>query len=138
MFKTVGFSILGCFYEESPVSVCLLPFFLMSFLSVLQQGGDDAASLNNSHGGLPSAGSASSTELNHQVETFRGQIRRAVLGSYCAPDTPRISTCMTSNLYVYVTNYSSNLKPGRAGAFNPGAEGGETGQGRDARQPLRR
>ncbi|XP_054873425.1 transcription factor 12 isoform X6 [Amphiprion ocellaris] len=34
-------------------------------------GGDDAASLNNSHGGLPSAGSTSSTELNHQVETFR-------------------------------------------------------------------
>uniref|UniRef100_A0A672ZC55 BHLH domain-containing protein n=1 Tax=Sphaeramia orbicularis TaxID=375764 RepID=A0A672ZC55_9TELE len=33
---------------------------------------DDAASLNNSHGGLPSAGSTSSTELNHQVETFRG------------------------------------------------------------------
>nr|XP_057944808.1 transcription factor 12 isoform X2 [Doryrhamphus excisus] len=32
---------------------------------------DDAASLN-SHGGLPSAGSTSSTELNHQVETFRG------------------------------------------------------------------
>ncbi|XP_018523438.1 transcription factor 12 isoform X3 [Lates calcarifer] len=39
------------------------------------QGGahaDDAASLNSSHGGLPSAGSTSSTELNHQVETFRG------------------------------------------------------------------
>ncbi|XP_028257410.1 transcription factor 12 isoform X1 [Parambassis ranga] len=36
------------------------------------QCGDDAASLNNSHGGLPSADSASSTELNHQVETFRG------------------------------------------------------------------
>ncbi|XP_018523439.1 transcription factor 12 isoform X4 [Lates calcarifer] len=33
---------------------------------------DDAASLNSSHGGLPSAGSTSSTELNHQVETFRG------------------------------------------------------------------
>ncbi|XP_019126067.1 transcription factor 12 isoform X7 [Larimichthys crocea] len=33
---------------------------------------DDAASLNNSHGGLPSAGSTSSTELNHQVEAFRG------------------------------------------------------------------
>ncbi|XP_078031956.1 transcription factor 12 isoform X2 [Epinephelus lanceolatus] len=33
---------------------------------------DDAASLNNNHGGLPSAGSTSSTELNHQVETFRG------------------------------------------------------------------
>ncbi|XP_014835975.1 PREDICTED: transcription factor 12 isoform X3 [Poecilia mexicana] len=36
------------------------------------QGGDDAASLTNSHGGLPSAGSTSSTELNHQVEAFRG------------------------------------------------------------------
>ncbi|XP_060924702.1 transcription factor 12 [Limanda limanda] len=39
------------------------------------QGGahtDDAASLNNSHGGLPSAGSTSSAELNHQLETFRG------------------------------------------------------------------
>ncbi|XP_013883133.1 transcription factor 12 isoform X3 [Austrofundulus limnaeus] len=36
------------------------------------QGGDDAASLSNSHGGLPSAGSTSSTELNHQVEAFRG------------------------------------------------------------------
>ncbi|KAM4593758.1 transcription factor 12 isoform 4-T5 [Odontesthes bonariensis] len=35
------------------------------------QGGDDAASLNNSHRGLPSAGSTSSTELNHQVEAFR-------------------------------------------------------------------
>ncbi|XP_031701885.1 transcription factor 12 isoform X3 [Anarrhichthys ocellatus] len=34
---------------------------------------DDAASLNNSHGGLPSAGSTSSTELlEHQLETFRG------------------------------------------------------------------
>ncbi|KAF7665335.1 hypothetical protein LDENG_00146800 [Lucifuga dentata] len=32
---------------------------------------DDAASLN-SHGGLPNAGSTSSSELNHQVETFRG------------------------------------------------------------------
>ncbi|XP_072320960.1 transcription factor 12 isoform X2 [Eucyclogobius newberryi] len=32
---------------------------------------DDAASLNNSHGGLPSASSTSSIELNHQVETFR-------------------------------------------------------------------
>lgn len=32
---------------------------------------DDAASLNNSHGGLPSASSTSSTELNHQVEAFR-------------------------------------------------------------------
>lgn len=35
-------------------------------------GSDDAAGLNNSHGGLPSASSTSSTELNHQVETFRG------------------------------------------------------------------
>ncbi|XP_032416500.1 transcription factor 12 isoform X4 [Xiphophorus hellerii] len=35
-------------------------------------GGDDAASLTNSHGGLPSTGSTSSTELNHQLETFRG------------------------------------------------------------------
>ncbi|XP_029314260.1 transcription factor 12 isoform X2 [Cottoperca gobio] len=33
---------------------------------------DDAASLNNSHGGLLSASSTSSTELNHQLETFRG------------------------------------------------------------------
>ncbi|XP_061526610.1 transcription factor 12 isoform X2 [Phycodurus eques] len=32
---------------------------------------DDAANLN-SHGGLPSTGSTSSTELNHQVEAFRG------------------------------------------------------------------
>ncbi|XP_061670082.1 transcription factor 12 isoform X2 [Syngnathoides biaculeatus] len=32
---------------------------------------DDAANLN-SHGGLPSTGSSSSTELNHQVEAFRG------------------------------------------------------------------
>ena len=49
----------------------------MSFLSVLQQGGahaDDAASLNNSHGGLPSAGSTSSTELSHQVEAFRDMV----------------------------------------------------------------
>uniref|UniRef100_A0A8C6LFV7 Transcription factor 12 n=1 Tax=Nothobranchius furzeri TaxID=105023 RepID=A0A8C6LFV7_NOTFU len=35
-------------------------------------GGDDAASLSNSHGGLPSTGSTSSTELSHQVEAFRG------------------------------------------------------------------
>ncbi|XP_074474673.1 transcription factor 12 isoform X2 [Sebastes fasciatus] len=33
---------------------------------------DDAASLNNSHGGLSSAGSTSTAELNHQLETFRG------------------------------------------------------------------
>ncbi|XP_040021179.1 transcription factor 12 isoform X2 [Gasterosteus aculeatus] len=33
---------------------------------------DDAASLNNSHGGLSSACSTSSTELHHQLETFRG------------------------------------------------------------------
>ncbi|KAM4630880.1 transcription factor 12 [Polymixia lowei] len=33
---------------------------------------DDAAGLNNSHGGLPSASSTSSTDLSHQVETFRG------------------------------------------------------------------
>ncbi|XP_034536628.1 transcription factor 12 isoform X2 [Notolabrus celidotus] len=33
---------------------------------------DDAVSLNNSHGGLPSAGSTSSTELSRQVEIFRG------------------------------------------------------------------
>lgn len=48
---------------------------LLTFLPVLQQGGahsDEAVSLNNSHGGLPSAGSTSSTELNHQVEVFRG------------------------------------------------------------------
>ncbi|XP_070761442.1 transcription factor 12 [Enoplosus armatus] len=32
---------------------------------------DDAASLNNNHGGLPSAGSTSSTELS-QLEAFRG------------------------------------------------------------------
>lgn len=44
---------------------------------VLQQSNahaDDAASLNNSHGGLPSASSTSSTELNHQVEAFRGPV----------------------------------------------------------------
>ncbi|XP_015247308.1 PREDICTED: transcription factor 12-like isoform X2 [Cyprinodon variegatus] len=35
-------------------------------------GGDDNVSLSNSHGGLPSTGSTSSTELNHQVEAFRG------------------------------------------------------------------
>ncbi|XP_055363396.1 transcription factor 12 isoform X4 [Betta splendens] len=33
---------------------------------------DDAASLNNSHEGLPSASSTSSTDLSHQVEAFRG------------------------------------------------------------------
>ncbi|XP_044047388.1 transcription factor 12 isoform X9 [Siniperca chuatsi] len=33
---------------------------------------DDASSLNNSHGGLPSTGSTSTTELNHQLEAFRG------------------------------------------------------------------
>uniref|UniRef100_A0A8C8E299 Transcription factor 12 n=1 Tax=Oryzias sinensis TaxID=183150 RepID=A0A8C8E299_9TELE len=35
--------------------------------------GDDAASLNNSHGGLPSSGSTSNTELSHQVEAFRDE-----------------------------------------------------------------
>ncbi|XP_061599695.1 transcription factor 12 isoform X3 [Cololabis saira] len=44
---------------------------LVSSRTAAMQGGDDAASLNNSHG-LPSAGSTSSTELNHQVEAFRG------------------------------------------------------------------
>ncbi|XP_059215114.1 transcription factor 12 [Centropristis striata] len=33
---------------------------------------DDAASLNNSHGGLASSTSTSTAELNHQLETFRG------------------------------------------------------------------
>ncbi|XP_068176276.1 transcription factor 12 isoform X2 [Antennarius striatus] len=33
---------------------------------------DDASSLNNSHGGLPSASSTSNTELSHQIEAFRG------------------------------------------------------------------
>ncbi|KAM9408949.1 transcription factor 12 isoform 2-T2 [Pholidichthys leucotaenia] len=45
---------------------------LVSSRTAAMPGGDDAASLNNSHGGLPSTGSTSSTELNHQVETFRG------------------------------------------------------------------
>lgn len=57
---------------------CLLPFFTMFFLSALLQGSahtEDAASLNNNHGGLPSASSTSSTELNHQVEAFRGLMR---------------------------------------------------------------
>ncbi|XP_041844663.1 transcription factor 12 isoform X6 [Melanotaenia boesemani] len=44
---------------------------LVSSRTAAMQGGDDAASLNNSHGGLTSAGSTSSTELNHQVEAFR-------------------------------------------------------------------
>nr|XP_019964518.1 PREDICTED: transcription factor 12-like isoform X1 [Paralichthys olivaceus] len=47
------------------------------------QGGahaDDAASLNSSHGGLPSAGSTSSTELNHQLETFRAGLTSALAG----------------------------------------------------------
>ncbi|XP_076011741.1 transcription factor 12 [Genypterus blacodes] len=33
---------------------------------------DDVAGLNSSHPGLPNAGSTSSKELNHQLETFRG------------------------------------------------------------------
>ncbi|XP_069379883.1 transcription factor 12 isoform X6 [Paralichthys olivaceus] len=41
---------------------------------------DDAASLNSSHGGLPSAGSTSSTELNHQLETFRAGLTSALAG----------------------------------------------------------
>nr|XP_043885796.1 transcription factor 12 isoform X3 [Solea senegalensis] len=48
---------------------------VQSRTAAMQQGGahaDDAASLNNSHGGLPSTGSTSSSDLNHQVETFRG------------------------------------------------------------------
>ncbi|XP_029353280.1 transcription factor 12 isoform X1 [Echeneis naucrates] len=48
---------------------------LVQSRTAAMQGGahaDDAASLNNSHGGLPSAGSTSSTELNHQAEALRG------------------------------------------------------------------
>ncbi|XP_036950337.1 transcription factor 12 isoform X10 [Acanthopagrus latus] len=41
---------------------------------------DDAASLNNSHGGLPSAGSTSSTELSHQVEAFRAGLSSVLAG----------------------------------------------------------
>uniref|UniRef100_A0AAQ6ILJ9 BHLH domain-containing protein n=1 Tax=Anabas testudineus TaxID=64144 RepID=A0AAQ6ILJ9_ANATE len=41
---------------------------------------DDAASLNNSHEGLPSASSTSSTELNHQVETFRAGLTSTLAG----------------------------------------------------------
>ncbi|CAG5855675.1 unnamed protein product [Menidia menidia] len=44
------------------------------------QGGDDAASLNNSHGGLPSAGSTSSSELSHQVEAFRAGLTSGLPG----------------------------------------------------------
>uniref|UniRef100_A0A671YSI7 Transcription factor 12 n=1 Tax=Sparus aurata TaxID=8175 RepID=A0A671YSI7_SPAAU len=40
---------------------------------------DDSASLNNSHGGLPSAGSTSSTELNHQVECGSNNFFNSVL-----------------------------------------------------------
>ncbi|KAM9764595.1 transcription factor 12 isoform 2-T2 [Menidia menidia] len=43
-------------------------------------GGDDAASLNNSHGGLPSAGSTSSSELSHQVEAFRAGLTSGLPG----------------------------------------------------------
>lgn len=49
----------------------------MCFPPVQQQSNthtDEGASLNNSHGGLPSTTSASSSELNHQVEAFRGQM----------------------------------------------------------------
>ncbi|XP_058485500.1 transcription factor 12 isoform X2 [Solea solea] len=48
---------------------------LVQSRTAAMQGGahaDDAVSLNNSHGGLPSTGSTSSSDLNHQVETFRG------------------------------------------------------------------
>uniref|UniRef100_H3CVB0 Transcription factor 12 n=1 Tax=Tetraodon nigroviridis TaxID=99883 RepID=H3CVB0_TETNG len=41
---------------------------------------DDAASLNSSHGGLPSASSTSSTELNHQAEAFRAGLSSALAG----------------------------------------------------------
>ncbi|TNM91133.1 hypothetical protein fugu_003422 [Takifugu bimaculatus] len=41
---------------------------------------DDGASLNNSHGGLPSTPSASSSELNHQVEAFRAGLSSALAG----------------------------------------------------------
>ncbi|KAM3624827.1 uncharacterized protein V6R79_002277 [Siganus canaliculatus] len=42
--------------------------------------GDDAASLNSSHGGLPSASSTSSTELSHQVEAFRAGLASTLAG----------------------------------------------------------
>ncbi|XP_028298991.1 transcription factor 12 isoform X1 [Gouania willdenowi] len=43
-------------------------------------GGDDAASLSDSHGGLPSAGSTSTAELHHQVETFRAGLAACLAG----------------------------------------------------------
>uniref|UniRef100_A0A7N8XH85 Transcription factor 12 n=1 Tax=Mastacembelus armatus TaxID=205130 RepID=A0A7N8XH85_9TELE len=55
---------------------------------------DDAASLNNSHGGLPSAGSTSSTELNHQVETFRGLVHPAF---HCKYDISSASHSITED-----------------------------------------
>ncbi|XP_061526611.1 transcription factor 12 isoform X3 [Phycodurus eques] len=47
------------------------PNYENSLHSLGSSHADDAANLN-SHGGLPSTGSTSSTELNHQVEAFRG------------------------------------------------------------------
>lgn len=61
--------VLKCCHPISEGHLCFPP--------VQQQSNahtDDGASLNNSHGGLPSTTSASSSELNHQVEAFRGQM----------------------------------------------------------------
>ncbi|XP_061599720.1 transcription factor 12 isoform X6 [Cololabis saira] len=59
--------------QNGPITGPNFPASALVSSRTAAMGGDDAASLNNSHG-LPSAGSTSSTELNHQVEAFRGFI----------------------------------------------------------------
>lgn len=87
---------------------------------MLEQGGahaDDAASLNNSHGGLPSASSTSSTELNHQVEAFRGLLSLHWLSSH---DTVSVEELML-NVIFFVFLISSNFKPWWPGSPQPRA-----------------
>lgn len=118
---------------------CQLPVLTMSFLSVLQQGSahaDDAASLN-SHGGLQSAGSTSSTDLNLQVETFRGPTLPAALYTNLMAHTawyvPVYGWCHTS-----IFNLRSCCRPGWPGGLRPGAEVGEAWQGWHEWFPLQR
>lgn len=61
---------------------------------------DDAASLNNSHGGLPSASSTSSTELNHQMEVFRalaGQVPASLELKVEKPDKDEMRDDLSEN-----------------------------------------
>ncbi|XP_057716053.1 transcription factor 12 isoform X1 [Corythoichthys intestinalis] len=76
---------------------------------------DDTASLN-SHGGLPSTGSTSSTELNHQVEAFRGlagQVATALALKVEKPDKDDMNDSLSGD--DKSDDESDSLKTPRAG-----------------------